>query len=1297
MKVKPIGQYIKRSGDLSLFSLILLIVLAVSSAIYYKTERNRILDTEYSELASSARLKEKRLQNWKNQQISNAEAFSFSPLLDKTLEKYLVSPDESVKQELMNRCRIIRDYKGYINVMIAASDGRIEISVNERLKYLDTAAFQQIRRMLVSEQPVMGDILTCPISGRPYIDILSPIKNKTKKTIGVLILRLDPLIELPPQFQDDTIFENDVATILVHQHGSNLSLIEEDTSLIKLANFENLPMYKAMLKGDGEYRGIDFMKNKVVAHIEKIKGTDWRLISQAKYTDILTALRPYTILNISITFLLVLLVLAMTVFFYQYRQKLLYRDMLHAELAFNEERERFRTTLYSIGDGVITTDESGLVMHLNSVAEKLTGWKEDEARGKPVKDIFSILDEKTKMPISNPAEEALRDGSLTAMSNSALLISMDGSEIPVANSAAPIRNDEGLIIGSVLVFRDQTKEREAKTTLERSEARLLKAEGIAGLGHWELHLASSFIYASESATKIFGIDGMNWAYSFIKTIPLPEYRDMLDESLRLLIEINKPYDVEYKIRRFSDGKIIDIHSVAEYNPDANIVFGIIQDVSEHKKYEKEILQREEQFRQLFDEGPVVKLIVDPVEGAIVNANKAASEFYGYPVEKLCQMSIHNLSTLPSSVLKEKMEIMMTRKTTTATFKHRLANEEIRDVEVFAGPIIRKGKTLLFVIIHDITERKLMELELMRSEYKYRELSNTIPVGIFETDVNGQAVFGNKTSLSWTGYSEEDLNTGINFRQLFSNADLPRINDVFSRIIDEGISSTNEYNIVRKDGTTFPALFSSYALMKDGKPYGVRGTFVDLTDLVKAESAIRESEERFRQIAENAGEWIWEVDAEGVYTYSSPMIRKILGYLPEEVMGKKHFYDLFEPGSRDDLKEAAFDVFRKKESFRNFINCNVHKNGQRVFLSTTGSPIVDERGNLRGYRGTDLDITERLKDEDLLRKLSRAVEQSPAIIMITDIQGSIEYVNPRFLELTSYSKDEVLGKNPRILKSGHTSYEEYEEMWRTISSGREWHGEFCNRKKNGELYWEAASLSPIFNEQGIITHYIGIKEDITEKKDAGRKTLHAIIQAEEQQRSKFSRELHDGLGPMLSTVKLYFQWLAETKENEDRLSIISKGKYSIDEAIQTLREISNNLSPRVLNNLGFVPALRNYIQQMNETGKLSIFFNASTNERFDRNLETTLYRIATELVNNALKHAYSREIHFGFSLDQQNNTASLLYHDNGKGFNFNEVIKSNKGLGLMNIQQRVTSLNGKVIFDTAPEKGLKVTIELPLHP
>jgi PAS domain S-box-containing protein len=151
---------------------------------------------------------------------------------------------------------------------------------------------------------------------------------------------------------------------------------------------------------------------------------------------------------------------------------------------------------------------------------------------------------------------------------------------------------------------------------------------------------------------------------------------------------------------------------------------------------------------------------------------------------------------------------------------------------------------------------------------------------------------------------------------------------------------------------------------------------------------------------------------------------------------------------------------------------------------------------------------RLKKEadDKLRIFSRAVEQNPASIVITDIYGDIEYVNRRFEQLTGYSFNEVKGKNPRILKSGATSTEEYKQLWESITSGKEWQGEFQNIKKNGELYYEYALISPIANEEGIITHFLAVKEDITERKRAEALLRKKIDELERFHRLTVGREL-----------------------------------------------------------------------------------------------------------------------------------------------------------------------------------------------
>jgi diguanylate cyclase (GGDEF)-like protein/PAS domain S-box-containing protein len=141
------------------------------------------------------------------------------------------------------------------------------------------------------------------------------------------------------------------------------------------------------------------------------------------------------------------------------------------------------------------------------------------------------------------------------------------------------------------------------------------------------------------------------------------------------------------------------------------------------------------------------------------------------------------------------------------------------------------------------------------------------------------------------------------------------------------------------------------------------------------------------------------------------------------------------------------------------------------------------------------ILKQKRTETTVRKLSRSVEQSPISIVITDTKGDIEYVNPKFSEITGYTADEAIGKNPRILKSGNTQPEVYDQLWKAISSGKDWHGTFCNKKKNEDIYWESATISPVFDEAGDITHYIALKEDITEIKKAhdDLKTLNQLLE------------------------------------------------------------------------------------------------------------------------------------------------------------------------------------------------------------
>ena len=165
------------------------------------------------------------------------------------------------------------------------------------------------------------------------------------------------------------------------------------------------------------------------------------------------------------------------------------------------------------------------------------------------------------------------------------------------------------------------------------------------------------------------------------------------------------------------------------------------------------------------------------------------------------------------------------------------------------------------------------------------------------------------------------------------------------------------------------LNSRQILQKENKAKMILLAIEDITEYKRWEEILRKRDERFRQVAENAGEWIWEVDINGLYTYASPAVEKILGYEPEEIIGIKHFYDFFAPDVQEEFKKIAFEIFDKKEALKNFISQYVHRNGNLIFLETSASPVLDDKGNLLGYRGVDKDITERKQAEEEIKRLN----------------------------------------------------------------------------------------------------------------------------------------------------------------------------------------------------------------------------------------------------------------------------------------------------------------------------------------
>ncbi len=245
--------------------------------------------------------------------------------------------------------------------------------------------------------------------------------------------------------------------------------------------------------------------------------------------------------------------------------------------------------------------------------------------------------------------------------------------------------------------------------------------------------------------------------------------------------------------------------------------------------------------------------------------------------------------------------------------------------------------------------------------------------------------------------------------------------------------------------------------------------------------LRENEQFLDKIFEHIPNMIYVKDAKTLkYVRFNSAGEHFLGYTRQQLLGKTAS-EFFPEGIARVFEAQDLRVIESGKTLDVPEEFILNRNNQKRFMHTQKMALLDETGTPQYVLGISEDITERRQAEESIRKLSQAIEQSPVSIVITDVAGKIEFVNAKFTQATGYSYTEVMGRATRILKSGQTPSETYKELWHTIGSGGVWQGEFLNRKKSGELFWEKATIAPVRNGQDIITHYVAVKEDITERK------------------------------------------------------------------------------------------------------------------------------------------------------------------------------------------------------------------------
>jgi len=388
--------------------------------------------------------------------------------------------------------------------------------------------------------------------------------------------------------------------------------------------------------------------------------------------------------------------------------------------------------------------------------------------------------------------------------------------------------------------------------------------------------------------------------------------------------------------------------------------------------------------------------------------------------------------------------------------------------------------------HDIRSRNRAEEALRQSEEKYRLMFDHSPLGVFHFDATGTITACNDNFVRILGSSRERL-VGLN-----TIKDLRDAKMIAS--IKEALSGgmghyEDDYTAVTSGKTTPVKCEFGPIVDQDGKVAGGIGIVENITDRKRTEDALRESEERFKSLFDNSADLIYTHDLNGDYKSVNRAVEALLGYTPEEFL-KLNFRQIVDP----DYLALTEQKFRMKVNGRvdrtgPYEVLVLTKSGQPIWLEVN-SRIIFQQGERVGVHGTARDVTDRKRAQEELKRLFAAVEQAGETIVVTDPSGCMQYVNPSFEITTGYTRQEAIGKNPRILQSGQHHKSFYEAMWKTLKAGEVWRGRFTNRKKDGTLFEETATISPIKDEKGKIVNYVAVKRDVTSEVVLQKQLLHA---------------------------------------------------------------------------------------------------------------------------------------------------------------------------------------------------------------
>ena len=1170
---------------------LLLLFTGLTGYLIYLNERNSVIKAKAIELESSNKIKIKQTEEWYKDELNDALSISQNSFLRSAVSEALRNKVTNSNGNVLNYLQNLISEHGYKEVFITSADGIMLFNSGQE-SIPDTELIDYIKKAAQQDITVTTNLYYSRNSNICF-DIIAPLLYDVNHQPAALVFRIDPNDYLLPLLTFNSVYTKTSETIIFKPEGDSvipynnfrfdkLSLIKPGIKLLwnKIIHSEissnNHEGFYGIIEGK------DYRNKRVLASIVQIPGTPWTLLTKTDKSELLSYFYKQALLAALLLFIIIAVVILALSFIFSKQQRSIFKSLW-------QSHEEFKTTLYSIGDAVIITDNKGRIQNLNPKAEELTGWNESEASDRQIEEVFIIIDEITRQEIESPVKKALRNEFINRAQNHILLKSRNGKRIPISESAAPIISEDSQITGAVLIFSDQTLER---------------------------------------------------------------------------------------------------------------------------KRQASIIESKENYRHIFSDNPQPMLMFNPETFAIIEINDATIAHYGYSRTEFSSMTImdlHFYEDIPQ--LMQYLTTFQQNKNPSGVLRQVKKDGKILFVNITAYQGIYNHMPVVHVLINDITGLKKTQNALSESEARVHLILDFMMEECQIVGFNWECKYFNNLTYVPKQINRNSL-IGKSILEIWPDIQKTKFFPAINQCLVDKISSHVDNEPIVREGKTHWYNFNIQSI-----PEGALILAVDITTRKEFAQSLMLSEQKFRNLFDNHSAVKLIIDAEtGQINDANLAACSFYGWTKEQLC--KMYVSQIILLSHEELAKKFNDI--KVHSNVHFDITNRLKDGSLREVEVFNSLILIS--GKQYIHSIIHDVTEKKQAEQQVNILIRSIEQSPVGMAITDALGYVEFTNPKLTELTGFSKEEIIGNIPQILRRDDEHFSLSHSILECIQSGKQWKGAFHDTKKNGESYWENIAVSSITNGSGDITHYILVYEDISEQKEMLSQLIDAKIKAEESDHLKtaflanMSHEIRTPMNGILGFMDLLQQPDLSGDQRDEYINIV---KLSGDRLLNTINDIINISKIEAGQNTLYsnVTDINQLISEQydffkHEAAEKSIRFSVTSLLPLTHKLiivdNGKLTSVLSNLIKNALKFTKQGFVIFGCTIT--NNMIEFFVKDSGKGIpaqKLNSIFErfvqadysiareyEGSGLGLSIAKAYIEMMGGKITVESEINKGSSFSFTIP---